>query len=80
MLTAGFRWAPEILPMNKMMAMTVSARRHDRGAVADHPREGVAHHAPAGGRQHQEEGAEQLGEQRRHSWRGSLKSAMRSMT
>jgi len=29
MLTAGFRCAPEILPMNKMMAMTVSA-----GAVA----------------------------------------------
>ena len=25
MLTAGFRCAPEILPMNKMMAMTVSA-------------------------------------------------------
>ena len=25
MLTAGFRCAPETLPMNKMMAMTVSA-------------------------------------------------------
>jgi hypothetical protein len=25
MLTAGFRWAPEILPMNKTMAITVSA-------------------------------------------------------
>ena len=24
MLTAGLRWAPETLPMNKMIAMTIS--------------------------------------------------------
>ena len=27
MLTAGFRWAPETLPMNKMMAMTIRPGR-----------------------------------------------------
>ena len=63
MLTAGFRWAPETLPMNKMMAMTIKA-----GATTAAVRlivfgEGLAHHAPAGGHQDQEERAEKLREQ-----------------
>ena len=62
MLTAGFRWAPDTLPMNRMIAMTISAGA-TTAAVADHARERVAHHAATGGHQHEEERAEQLGEQ-----------------
>ena len=63
MLTAGFRWAPEIFPMNRMIPITISAGRNDRGLPADHVRERVAHHPATGGDEHQEERPEQLREQ-----------------
>ena len=50
--------------MNKMMAATISAGRHHRGAVGDRvAAEPGADHAAADGDQDQEEGAQQLGEQ-----------------
>ena len=63
MLTAGFRWAPEILPMNRMIPITIRRRGHDGGLSADGPRKRMAHHAAAGRHEHEEERAEELGEQ-----------------
>jgi len=65
MLTAGFRCAPDTLPMNKMMAITMSAGA-TTAAVRLMVRGSVAHHSATGGHQHQEK-SEQLGEQPRHS-------------
>ena len=63
MLTAGLRCAPDTLPMNRMIAITISAGRDDRRRAADRVRERLAHHPAAGRDQHEEERAEQLGEQ-----------------
>ena len=63
MLTAGLRWAPDTLPMNRMTPSTIRAGAVTAARPADGVREGLPHHAAAGGHQDQEEGAEQFGEQ-----------------
>ena len=80
MLTAGFRWAPEILPMNRMMAMTISA-----GATTAAARLIVSGKAwpimpPPAATSTRKKVPSTSENRRRHSWRGSLKLVMRSMT
>ena len=63
MLTAGFRCAPEILPMNKMIAHHHQARGHHGRRAADDTGERLAHHATPGRDDDEQERAVQLREQ-----------------
>src|SRR5205085_8917243 len=63
-LTAGLRCAPETVPMNKMMAATISAGATTRAPIRDRlaPEPGIDH-AAAHGHQDEEKRAQQLREQ-----------------
>ena len=63
MLTPGLRCAPDTLPMNRMIASTISPGRDHGCGAADRIREGLPHHSAARGDEHEEERPEQLGEQ-----------------
>ncbi len=74
-LTAGLRWAPDTLPMNRMTASTISA-----GAVTAAVRLIVFGNAspiipPPAATNTRKNVPSNSEKSRRHSWRGSLKSA-----
>src|ERR1035437_6891036 len=60
MLTAGFRWAPDTLPMNRMIAMTIRAGATTAAWRLISPGKAWPIIPPAGGHQHEEERAEQF--------------------
>jgi hypothetical protein len=78
MLTAGFRWAPEILPMNKMMAMTVSAGAVTAAVWLITPGKARPIIPPPAAASTRKKVPSSSETRRRHSWCGSLKSVMRS--
>ncbi len=80
MLTAGFRCAPEILPMNKMMAMTVSAGAVTAAVWLITPGKAWPIMPPPAAASTRKKVPSSSENSRRHSCRGSLKSLMRSMT
>ena len=80
MLTAGFRCAPEILPMNKMMAMTVSAGATTAAPWLITPGNASPIMPPPAAASTRKKVPSSSENRRRHSWRGSLKSLIRSMT
>ena len=63
MLTTGLRWAPDTLPMARMIGHHHQAGRHHRRRPADRAGERRSHHGAAGRHQHEEERPDQLGEQ-----------------
>ena len=76
MLTAGLRWAPETLPMNKMIAITMSA-----GATTAAVRLMVFGKAcpiipPPAATSTRKNVPSSSENRRRHSWDGSRKSSM----
>ena len=80
MLTAGFRWAPDTLPMNKMMAMTINAGATTAAVRLIMPGKAWPIMPPPAATSTRKNVPSSSEKRRRHSWRGSLKSAMRSMT
>ena len=80
MLTAGFKCAPEILPMNKMMAMTVSAGATTAALWLITPGKAWLIMPPPAAARTRKNVPSSSENRRRHSWRGSLKSVMRSTT
>ncbi len=63
MLTAGFRWAPETLPMNRMIAITIRPGATTAAVRLMTPGKALAHHSAAGRDNHEQECAVQLREQ-----------------
>ena len=75
MLTAGFRWAPDTLPMNRMIAITISP-----GATTAAVRLIVSGNAcpiipPPAATSTRKNVPSNSEKSRRHSWLGSLKSS-----
>ena len=63
MLTAGFRCAPDTLPMNMMIPITIRPGATTAAVRRDRVRERLAHHSAARGDEHEQERAVELGEQ-----------------
>ena len=79
MLTAGFRWAPDTFPMNRMTPMTM---RPGATTAADRliaPGNAWLIIPPPAATITSRNVPSSSEKSRRHSWRGSLKSVMRSM-
>ena len=74
METAGFRWAPEILPMNKMTAMTIRAGATTAAVRLITPGKACPIIPPPAATRTKKNVPSTSEKRRRHSCRGSLKS------
>ena len=78
MLTAGFRWAPEILPMNMMIAITISPGATTAAVRVMVPGNAWLIMPPPAATRTRKNVPYSSENRRRHSWSGSWKSTIAS--